>query len=138
MKIRLAEPKDVKIIQNLCDIFYFLYTDALLDSIKRKRILVAEEEKVVGVVLYALKEKKVSILVVDKEQRGKGIGRLLFEESVKVFNVTNMKILATKDPTDSEPFWKAMGFYPLPAIVKTKRGNKLKPMIYIKEKKNDR
>jgi len=136
MKIRLAESKDVKIIQNLCDVFYFVYTDALLDSIKRKRVLVAEEsDKVLGVVIYALKEKKVSVLVVDKEQRGKGIGKALFEESVRFFNVTQMKIMATEDPTNSVPFWKAMGFFPLPQIVKTKRGNKLRPMIYIKEKK---
>jgi len=136
MKIRLAESKDVKVIQNLCDVFYFVYTDALLDSIKRKRVLVAEEsDKVLGVVIYALKEKKVSVLVVDKEQRGKGIGKALFEESVRFFNVTQMKIMATEDPTNSVPFWKAMGFFPLPQIVKTKRGNKLRPMIYIKEKK---
>jgi len=135
MKIRLAESKDVKVIQNLCDVFYFVYTDALLDSIKRKRVLVAEEsDKVLGVVIYALKEKKVSVLVVDKEQRGKGIGKALFEESVRFFNVTQMKIMATEDPTNSVPFWKAMGFFPLPQIVKTKRGNKLRPMIYIKEK----
>jgi len=136
MIIRLAESKDVKVIQNLCDVFYFVYTDALLDSIKRKRVLVAEEsDKVLGVVIYALKEKKVSVLVVDKEQRGKGIGKALFEESVRFFNVTQMKIMATEDPTNSVPFWKAMGFFPLPQIVKTKRGNKLRPMIYIKEKK---
>lgn len=136
MKIRFAEIRDVKAIQSLADIFYFLMTQPARQLILRKRILVAEEDdKVIGVVIYTLKENKVSVIVVDKEYRGKGIGKALFEESVKIFKVKQMKILATEDPTNSIPFWKKMGFYPLPEVVKTKRGNRMRPMIYIKEEK---
>lgn len=134
MKIRFAEPEDVKAIQNLVDIFYFAYTKPLLKTIKRKRVLVTQKnDKIIGVVIYGLREKKVNVIVINKDYRSKGVGRKLLKKSFEIFKVKKMKVMATEHPTNSVPFWKKMGFYPLPKIIKTKRGNKMRPMIYIKE-----
>jgi len=134
MKIRFAKPEDVKAIQGLVDVFYFAYTTPLLKTIKRKRVLVTQKgNKIIGVVIYGLKEKKVNVIVINEDYRGKGLGKKLLKKSFEIFKVKKMKIMATEDPTNSVPFWKKMGFYPLPKVIKTKRGNKLRPMIYIKE-----
>lgn len=132
-KIRLASEDDIKGIQRLGDLFRFIYTDEILESIKRKLIFVYERDsKVVGFILYNRKHNTVSDLIVDPKYRRQGIGKRLFEVSTAVLRINKLEIWATLYPTFSVGFWKKMGFQELPMVRITKKGNKLKKMIWRK------
>jgi len=110
-EVRLATYDNIKGIQKLYSMFYFMYTDALKKYIDKEMVFVYEKDnEIIGCVTYGMRKDKILMLVVNKKYRGQGIGKELFKISTETSNINELKIMATMSPVSSIPFWKKMGF----------------------------
>jgi len=109
--IRLAEEKDVDIIQKIMMIFYFCPKVAIKENIMRKQLYLEEDNNEIrGMILWGRKFDRICDLIVLEKYRGQGIGKQLFNETVKILNPEYIKLLASTIPIDSRGFWQSLGF----------------------------
>lgn len=108
----------------------FIYSKIILKKlIKKRRILVIENNKVRGFVYYRLRRDKTGIIydiAVDRSQQGKGLGEKLIDELKCwswLYGMKSIRLKCSKRNKSALSFYKKMGFR---CIKIEKRWNKLK------------
>jgi GNAT superfamily N-acetyltransferase len=94
----------------------FLPNAAVRDRAKRGTLLVAKEgSEVVGYLLYDLPRDEIRIvqLVVDPEQRGRGISRVLVDQLVATHGKRRGIFLECRRDFDASKMWPKLGFVPV-------------------------
>ncbi len=137
MKIRKIENKDFEEVNRLYKKLYTAnepdmdFTSRPIDA-EMISLLVEEDKKIIGfvsgtVVSYVSKtEGQIWDLLVDKEYRGKGLGKKLvsdFEEAVKIKGATYMMVWTDPGPEEEDPtpFYEKFGYHKLKSSVLTKK-----------------
>lgn len=121
MNLRYAKNTDeeIKRLQKLYGLVTMMFRNALIDTIKGQRLIVAEEDNLVqGFLQISAKRDKILMLVIDPLHRREGIGEKLFNFAKQVYGLRDIKILAI--PL-SIPFWQRMGFKETGKTHQTKR-----------------